>query len=211
MSDKDTQHPVFDGPYVTFGGRRMLRVIGAEGDDPPKDDPDPDKADPPKDDPPKDDPDYKSEAEKWKALARKHEAQSKSNAEAARKLKELEDADKTEAQKAADKAAEAEKRATTAERSALQLEVALDKAPEGMSLAQVRKLAKRLTGGTREELEADADELFADFAPDTGGDEGDEGEKRKRPGGRPKTGATSTSDPEETDPDKLAAKVPRMY
>lgn len=108
--------------------------------------------------------DWQAETEKWKSLARKNEAQAKANAEAARKLTEIEDSSKSELERSHTKAAEADKRAAAAEASALRIEVALDKAPEGMSVAMVRKLAKRLTGTTREELEADAEELFEDFA-----------------------------------------------
>jgi len=156
-----------------------------------------------------DDTDWKAEAEKWKAHSRKNEGTAKANAAAAKELAELREAGKTEAQRAADQASEAEKRATSAEGKALRLEVALDKAPEGMSLAQVRKLAKRLSGSTQEELEADADELFADFAPAPQNDD-----VRRRPRERLRSGAASVDadgDDGETDPIKLAARVPRMY
>ena len=147
-----------------------------------------------------------AEAEKWKSLARKHEAQAKANADAAQRLAEIEEAGKTEAQRLADQASQAESRATQAESTALRLEVALDNAPEGMPVAQVRKLAKRLAGGSREELEADAAELFADFAPDTtaAGPPG-------RPQERLRPGAVPSADPDEGDVTKLAAQVPRLY
>jgi hypothetical protein len=47
------------------------------------------------------------ELEKWKGLARKHEGRAAKNAEAAQRLREIEDANKTELQKAQDAAAEA--------------------------------------------------------------------------------------------------------
>jgi len=102
---------------------------------------------------PKDD---TSEAEKWKALARKHEAQAKANADAARKLAALEEAGKTEAQKAADTAAEDKAARVAAEARADRLEVAMAK---GLTPGQ----AKRLQGATRAELEADADDLLESF------------------------------------------------
>lgn len=68
------------------------------------------------------------------------------------KLKEYEDRDKTEVDKLNERLALAERRALDAER----LEVALEK---GLTRTQ----AKRLVGTTREELEADADELIADL------------------------------------------------
>lgn len=73
------------------------------------------------------------------------------------KVKEFEDQGKSELDKAAAKAAEAEQRAAEAEARALRLEVA---AAKGLTPSQ----AKRLIGATREELEADADEILADFA-----------------------------------------------
>lgn len=150
-------------------------------------------------------PDHKAEAEKWKALARKHETQAKANATAATELAKIKEADKTEAQKAADKAAEMEQRATAAELASLRTDVALDKAPEGMSVAQVRKLAKRLAGATREELEADAVELFAEFTPAASDD------SKRRPKERLRTGATGDTEPDENDPKKLAAQVSRGW
>lgn len=128
----------------------------------------------------------------------------KANDEAAasrRKLKELEDRDKTESERLAERAAEAEKRAAAAEAQALRLEVAAEK---GLTPAQVR----RLVGTTREELVADADQLLADFAPTRNED------PTPPPDGRPKErllrgGGDPTEEPEETDPRKLADLIPR--
>lgn len=93
------------------------------------------------------------------------EAERKARREAEKQLKELqakvaefEDRDKTETERVSAKLADAEKRAAEAEMRALRLEVAQDK---GLTAAQ----AKRLVGSTREELEADADELLETFAP----------------------------------------------
>lgn len=74
------------------------------------------------------------------------------------KLKEFEDRDKTEAERVAERAKDAEDRAAQAESKALRLEVAFEK---GLTPAQ----AKRLVGTSREELEADADELLETFKP----------------------------------------------
>lgn len=68
----------------------------------------------------------------------------------AAKFDAAQDAAKTEAQKLQDKLAEAERRATTAETNALRADVAREKGVP----------AKSLTGSTREELEASADELI---------------------------------------------------
>lgn len=74
----------------------------------------------------------------------------------------LQEASQTEQERAAKAAAETEKRAEQAEARAIRLEVAFDK---GLTPAQ----AKRLVGGTREELEADADEILVDFPVKTDG------------------------------------------
>jgi len=72
------------------------------------------------------------------------------------KLTEIEDRDKTEQQKAADRAEAAEKRAADAEAKVLRADVAADKGVPA-------KLAKFLTGSTKEELEKAADELLAEL------------------------------------------------
>ena len=77
-------------------------------------------------------------------------------AELESRLKEFEDRDKTEAQKLAERADTAEERARKAEDALNRLEVALEK---GLTPSQ----AKRLVGTTREEYEADADELLKDI------------------------------------------------
>jgi hypothetical protein len=152
---------------------------------------------------PEPDKDWKAEAAKWKALARKHEDQAKANADAAKRLKELEDADKTEIQKLSDLAAEAQKRADMAEAQLLRIQVAMAK---GLTEAQ----AKRLVGTTREELEADADELIASFKPaDAGNPKADPG-----PGDRPKErlagGGDPTAEPD-VDVRKIVADIPRGF
>lgn len=77
------------------------------------------------------------------------------------KAKELEDANKTELQRAQEQLAAAQKTAAEHAAEALRVSVAYEK---GLTPAQ----AKRLVGATREALEADADELIASFpAPAT--------------------------------------------
>lgn len=114
------------------------------------------------------------------------------------KLKEFEDRDKTEADKLAERLANAEARALQADR----LEIALEK---GLSRSQ----AKRLVGATREELEADADELLEDLGPrvDPAADK-----SIPPPGGKPreqlKPGSGDPDAPvEETDIKKLGARM----
>lgn len=146
-----------------------------------------------------DEKDWKAEAEKFKALARKQEARAKENAEAAARLAKIEEEQKTAEQKAAEQAAAAEKRAADAELKALRLEVAAEK---GLTPAQ----AKRITGTTKEELEADADDFLESIKSD---------DKGSPPSGKPqedlKGGGDPTDDPVETDPAKLAASISRDF
>lgn len=72
--------------------------------------------DPTPTDPP--DRDWKAEAEKWKALARKNESQAKANADAAKRLAEMEEAEKSEAEKLAERIAAADKAREAAEKRA---------------------------------------------------------------------------------------------
>lgn len=73
----------------------------------------------------------------------------------------LEDEKKSEAQRLAEERDREKQRGDSAEASNLKLQVALAKAPEGAKPAEVAALAARLTGSTKEELEADAEQLFA--------------------------------------------------
>lgn len=146
--------------------------------------------------------DWEAEASKWKAMARKHEGEAKRNAAAARRLAESEEADKSDTEKLVQRAEQAERRATDAELRALRMEVAGER---GLT----HKMASRLVGATREELEADAVELLKELRPATGAG----ARPGDTPGGRPRetlqSGTTPESQPEENDPDKLAAMVPR--
>jgi hypothetical protein len=62
----------------------------------------------------------------WKAEARKWEQRAKANNEAAAKLAQIEEANKTEAQKAADRLAAAEKEAAEAKATVLRRDIALE-------------------------------------------------------------------------------------
>lgn len=117
-----------------------------------------------------------SDAKSKIAKVNREAAQLRKRAKAAEdKLAEIEEAGKSEAQKLADRATAAEKAAADAQAKADRLEVAAEK---GLTPKQ----ARRLQGATREELEADADELLEDFKP-AEGEEGGEpsGPPRKRP------------------------------
>jgi hypothetical protein len=122
----------------------------------------------------------------------------------AKKAQELEDEKKSESEKSTEARTKAEKIAADATQEAARLRVALTK-----GLTEVQ--AKRLIGETQEELEADADELLASFekkGDGSAGKESQEGKKSETPKGGERTGATGDTDGEETDPRKLAARLP---
>jgi hypothetical protein len=96
--------------------------------------------------------------DKWKALARKHEGSAKTNADAARRLAELEESQKTEQQKLADRADKAEREAATARTETLRFRVA---AAKGVP-------AELLAGSTEEELTASADRAIEWRGSNTG-------------------------------------------
>lgn len=145
------------------------------------------------------------ELAKWKGLARKHE---KSYKDASSKLSEYENASKSDLERWEERATTAESRAGTAEAKAKALEIAIERAPEHATLAQVRAVAKRVRGEDDDALERDADELFELLAPAPS--EPKPGTKTPaRPKERLKGGADPDEEPEETDPRKLAALLPR--
>lgn len=187
----------------------VMHVIagGAPEGDPPAGDP-PAKTDPPAGDPPgktdpktdpkADDPaDFGDDVTKWKAFARKHEAEAKKNAEAAKKLKEIEDSKKSDIEKLTEAQRTAERERDEANLRALRLEVAAEK---GLTPAQ----AKRLVGGTKEELEADADELMASFK----GDDDAGGSAPRRPRERMRPGTKPGAEPEKSGRE-IAESIPR--
>lgn len=138
---------------------------------------------------------YEKELAKTRKEAAKYRTDNKSLAEKAAKLDELEGATKSDLEKLTEKATTFEQRAAEAEAKALRLEIALEK---GLSQA----LMKRLAGSTKEELEADADELLETF-----GTPKPKGNGRMAENLRPSGGGDEP--PEETDPAKLAAAIPR--
>lgn len=113
---------------------------------------------------------------------------------AVQRVKELEDASKTETQKLAEAAETHKGRADKAEAQLMRLTVGLEK---GLTPAQ----AKRLVGSTKEELEADADELLTSF-----------GGSKSSGSDRPRENLRGGGDPtEEPEPDirKIADQIPR--
>jgi len=138
-----------------------------------------------------------------KALAEERAARKvaeKSAADLEARLKAIEDKDKTETQRAADTATKAEAAFVAEKARADRLEVAIAKR---LTPAQL----KRLQGTTREELEADADELLESWPTAE--------PLRPPPGGKPterlRGGGDPTEEPVELDPRKLAEGVQRGY
>lgn len=154
----------------------------------------------------RDDGGLRDEVAKWKSLSRKHEGEAKKLGD---KLNEYENANKTDRERLEERAGTAESRATTAESRAKALEIAIERAPAHATLAQVRAVAKRVRGDDDDALEQDADELFGLLAPEPA--EPKPGAKTaSRPKERLKGGsAEPDEDPEENDPRKLAALLPR--
>lgn len=168
------------------------------------DDPKPDPKDPENKPDPEDEP---LDLERVKEALRKKNSEAVNlrkrlkEAEAAEEeLQKLKDKDKSDAERAAEKTRSLEDKATQAETELLKLRVALRK---GLSETQ----AKRLVGTTEEELESDADELLESFKPSEDGG-------KPKPSTKPKEdlkgGGDPTNEPEEMDPRKLAAAVPRL-
>lgn len=133
---------------------------------------------------------------KWRSLARKHEKAAK---ETSGRLKKYEDQNKSEAERLSEAAQESRTRAEKAEAALRRREIAEDRAPEHATLAQIKAVAKRLSGDDDDALEADADELFALLAP-----EPPKARTTQRPKERMRGGGDPDEEPEETDPRKLA-------
>lgn len=126
-------------------------------------------------------------------------AKANKEAEQARlKVKEFEDRDKTEIERASEKLTELEKTATSATVDAIRFEIALDK---GLTKNQ----AKRLVGSTREELEADADELVKDLGLDDAGNAG----VSRRPQERLRPGAAPDAEPQKSAKELADAVIQR--
>lgn len=94
--------------------------------------------------------DWKAEARKWEARAKENHSKAKAHEDAARRLAEIEESQKTEAQKAQERLEAAEKRAAELELKATRAEVA----------AETGVPVSLLTGSTREEIAASAEALI---------------------------------------------------
>jgi hypothetical protein len=173
------------------------------GDDPDDDDPETDHDDDPEtetdpDEKPKPKPkDPEAETAKWKALARKHEARAKENAEKARKFDDAELAGKTEAERLAARAEAAEKKAAELELRTLRNEI-------GAELELPRSMWNRLQGTTEDEIREDAEALAEDLKPATG----DPKKTDEKPAGKSGAGARGKAPTGDDDGD-IAAELKR--
>lgn len=142
------------------------------------------------------------------AMKRERNAALKRAAEAEKKNKDYEDRNKTESERLSEAAESARSRADKAEVSLRKMQTAFDRAPEHATPKQIRAVAKRISGDSEEEMEADADELFEMLAPAKSSEE-----ERRKPAGKPreslKGGGDPEDEPEESDPRKLAELIGR--
>lgn len=151
-----------------------------------------------------------TEAEKWKKLSRQNE---KNLREAQKKIDDFENKALTESQRLEK---ERDGYRSTAESASSQLKhmnVAIEHAPAHATLAQLRKVARRLSGKTDDELEADAKELWEDFAPTGSASTDATGSKTGSVAGKPKERLKGGADPseelDEMNPAKIVANIPR--
>jgi hypothetical protein len=99
-----------------------------------------------------------SDGTDWKARAREWERRAKANADAAKRLQEIEDQSKTEAERMAERLQAAETAAQQSQAEALRYRVGL---AHGIPL----EFIPRLQGATEDELTADAQALAKSLAP----------------------------------------------
>ena len=129
----------------------------------------------------------------WKAESRKWERQAKANAEAAKRLEEIEASSKSETEKLAESNAALKREAETARLELMRWKI-------GTAAQLPAEAIARLQGSDEDELTADAEKLAQLFTPATPPVAGPPAE-RLRPG-------TSGNPPEDApDPKKLAASV----
>jgi hypothetical protein len=129
-------------------------------------------------------------------MARKHEKTAKANADAAAKLAAIEDAAKSEAERLAEQAAQAEQRAAQAEIALARLRVA---AAKGLPA----DLAERLVGTSEDELAEDADRLLTLVKPPEGAPSRPAGSADNGPQGAP-----DPSKPKQLTHDDVKAMTP---
>jgi hypothetical protein len=145
--------------------------------------------------------DHQADAEKWKKLSRKNEAEKN---RLAAELKKHEDAKLTEQQRLEKDRDTNKSRAEKAELELTRLRIARENAPDHATFAQLDKVVKRMSGDSEDDLAEDAKELWADFAPAPA-----KSPVPGKPKERLRGGGEPSDEDDETDPAKLAARIPR--
>lgn len=147
------------------------------------------------------------EAEKQRRKAARAELTStRQKLEAAqRELEKLQSGNKSELQRLIDERDALKDQLGQVSSQARRRDVAEEFAPEHATAKQIRLVSKYITGSTDEELEASAEELFAQFAP------ADPPKPRTpaRPKERLRGGADPEQEDDESDPRKLAEMIRR--
>jgi hypothetical protein len=188
MADPEDQHDELD---VDDTEAERLLADAVTDDDQPNPEP-----------PAQGDKDWKAEAEKWRKLSRQNETTAKQNAA---KLRQYEDANKSEAQRLQEALTTHQTRAEKAEAALRRREIAEQVAPDHATARQIAQVAKRMAGMDDDALEADARELFDWIAPTPAAAP----KTPSRPKERLRGGAEPDEAPQENDPRKLAAMIPR--
>jgi hypothetical protein len=125
-----------------------------------------------------------------------------------RKLAKYEGEKKSELQRLIDERDALKEQLGQVSSAAKRRDVAEEFAPEHATAKQIRLVSKYITGSTDEELEASAEELFAQFAPAP--PETPKARTPARPKERLRTGKSDPEDDdEESDPRKLAEMIRR--
>jgi hypothetical protein len=126
----------------------------------------------------------------------------------ASKLDEQEAANKSEVERLTEQVATLTQERDTAIGKADRLEVAISKSLDEDRASRISTAVKRLTGTTREELEADADELLPLLFPPG------EGGERETPAGKPREDLRGGGDPTESpesDVRSVVDSIPRGF
>ena len=137
--------------------------------------------------------------------AERHRLRNKELEPIAAKAQEAEDAKKDEVQRLTEQIATLTKERDSAVGKADRLEVAIAKSLDEDRAQRISTAVKRLTGTTREELEADADELLPMLFRDLSDD-------REPPAGKPREHLRGGGDPTESpEPDvrEVVESIPR--
>lgn len=155
--------------------------------------------------------DWESKADYWKKMSRKNEDHLKKKLKEAEnlqaKIKEFESANLSESQKLQQDRDSYKSRAERAEAAQQNWSIAVQVAEElelDASIAQLKAVAKRISGDSEENKIEDAQELFALLAPKS-----TTPKVSSRPKEKLRGGSDPDNEPDETDPAKLAALIPR--